>query len=139
MSTLTDYSDLENEIADAQEPQALPKGTEVEFRIISVNSGISDKNGCRWFNVVMDVPDEPLAKAFSDFFWDLDKTKLDLKQFANNLFKFKTFAGAIDLDYTVPFNWEEDLIGKTGNAILGYKVDDEYGPKNTVSKYVAVR
>ena len=135
---LTDYSDLEKEIADAPEPKTLPRGAEVKGRIINVRSGISDKNGAQWYSVVFDVPSEPLAMEFNDFFWDLaDRDKLDAKAAARSLTKFKNFATAMKLDYSRPFSWEDDLIGLEGWMILGIKKSDEYGDQNTVSKYVA--
>lgn len=133
---LTDYSDLEQEITDAPEPKILPAGTEVEVRIISVRSGISDKNDCKWYQPVFDVPDDPMVIEFNDFFWELDREHLDPKQFARALNDFRNFAAAIDLDYSRPFSWEDDLTGKTGWAILGVKKDDTYGDGNTVKKYV---
>ena len=137
---LTDYSDLEKEITEAPEPKILPKGSEVKARIISIRSGISDKNDAQWYQPVFDVPSEPLAKEFNDFFWDLlDRNKLDEKSAARSIRKFKMFATAFDIDFTKPFDWEEDLIGLEGWIILGVKKDDEYGDSNTVSKYVAGR
>ncbi|MCJ7761198.1 hypothetical protein MUP59_08700 [Candidatus Bathyarchaeota archaeon] len=136
--SLTDYSDLEKQIADAPEPKTLPRGAEVKARIIAIRSGISDKNNARWYQPVFDVPSEPLAIEFNDFFWDLaDKDKLDDKSRARAFTKFKLFATAFSLDYSKPFDWEEDLIGLTGWVILGVKKSDEYGDQNTVSKYVA--
>jgi len=135
---LTDYSDLEKEIEDAPEPSILPRGSEVKARIIAMREGISDKNDAQWYMPVLDVPDQPLAMEFNDFFWDLaDRAKLDEKSAARSLRKFKMFATAFDIDYSKPFSWADDLIGKTGWVILGVKKDDEYGDKNTVSKYVA--
>ena len=43
---MSDYSDLEKEIGGAPEPKMLPAGSEVKARIISVRSGVSDKNDC---------------------------------------------------------------------------------------------
>ena len=135
---LTDYSDLEKEIGDAPEPKILPRGTEVKARIISMREGISEKNGAQWYMHVFDVPTEPLALEFQDFFWDLaDRDKLDEKSKARALRKFKNFAGAFGLDYSKPFSWMDDLVGLEGWVILGVKKDDEYGDKNTISKYVA--
>lgn len=134
--SLTDYSDLEQEIKNAPEPVVLPAGTEVQFRIIKVNSGVSDKNDCKWYSVSFDVPDEPLAKEFNGFFWDLDKAKLDQKQYAKALRDFRDFATCIELDLSRPFDWEDDLVGMTGWAILGVKKSDEYGDQNTIKKYM---
>ena len=135
---LTDYSDIEKEIADAPESSILPKGSEVKARIIGMRGGISDKNNAQWYQPVFDIPTEPLAKEFNDFFWDLaDRDKLDEKSAARSMRKFRLFAEAFGLDYSKPFDWEEDLIGLEGWIILGVKKDDEYGDSNTVSKYVA--
>jgi hypothetical protein len=137
--SLTDYSDIEQEISDAPEPKMLPAGSEVEVRIIAVRSGISDKNDCKWYQPVFDVPEDPMVMEFNDFFWELDKTHLDPKAYARALNKFRNFAQAIDLDYSRPFSWEDDLISKTGWAILGVKKDDTYGDGNTIKKYMTKR
>lgn len=136
--TLTDYSDLEKEIADAPEPKTLPRGTEVRARIINVREGISDKNGAQWYTPVFDVPEDPMVIEFNDFFWDLAdaKGKIDEKQFQRSLNKFKNFATAFGIDYSKPFSWTDDLPELEGWLIVGVKKSDEYGDQNTVSKYV---
>lgn len=135
---LTDYSEFEKEIDEAPEPIVLSKGTEVKARIIGVNTGISDKNNAAWFSVRFDVPKIPLAKEFNAFFWDLaDKAKLDEKVGIAAFRNFKNFAQAFDIDYSKPFSWEDDLLGKEGWLIVGVRDSEEYGPQNTVSKYLA--
>ena len=135
--SLTDYSDIEKDIANAEEPKILPRGTEVKARIIAVRTGVSDKNGATWYQPVFDVPDEPMVQEFNAFFWDLaDRDKIEEKQVAHNMSAFKNFAKAFGIDYSKPFDWEEDLVGKEGWVILGVKKSDEYGDQNTVSKYV---
>jgi hypothetical protein len=135
---LTDYSDLEKEIENAPEPKTMPRGSEVKARIIAVRSGISDKNDAQWYQPVFDIPDEPLAKEFNDFFWDLaDRDKLEEKAAMSAMRKFKNFAAAFDIDYSRPFSWEDDLLGKNGWVILGVKKSDEYGDQNTVQKYMS--
>lgn len=140
---LTDYTDLESEIGDAEEPKVLPTGTEIKARIVSVSSGISESekfNGCTWHQVWYDVPDEPMTISFSDFFWRLDKALLDASSYAKSLYQFQTFAAAFGIDYSRPFDWEDDLPGKDGWMIVGIGKDDPtYGRKNTVKKYVAPR
>jgi hypothetical protein len=136
--SLTDYSDLEKEIANAEEPKILPRGSEVKARIIAVRSGVSEKNGAKWYSPVFDVPDDPMVSEFSAFFWDLaDRSKIEPKQVARNMNAFKNFAAAFGLDYSRPFSWEDDLIGLQGWVILGVRKSDEYGDQNTVQKYVA--
>lgn len=135
---LTDYSNIEKEIDEAPEPITLAKGTEVKARIIGVSSGISDKNGAAWYSVRFDVPKISLAKEFNAFFWDLaDRDKLEEKSAIAALRNFKNFAQAFDIDYSKPFSWEDDLIGKEGWLIVGVRDTDDYGPQNTVSKYLA--
>ena len=133
---MSDYSDLEKEIGGAPEPKMLPVGTEVKARIISVRSGVSDKNDCTWYQPVFDVPADPMVSEFNDFMWELNKDKLTPKQFARELYKFKQFATAFGIDYSRPFSWEDDLPGKEGWVILGIKKSEEYGDQNNVKKYV---
>lgn len=133
---MSDYSDLEKEIGDAPEPKILTKGAEVKARIVSIRSGVSDKNDCTWYQPVFDVPDDPMVMEFNDFFWELDREKLTAKQFQRQLFNFKQFATCFGIDYSRPFSWEDDLPGKEGWVILGVRKSDEYGDQNTVKKYV---
>jgi len=136
---MSDYSDLEKEISGAPEPKNLPAGAEVKARIVSVRTGISDKNDCTWYSVVYDVPDDPMVNEFSDFFWELDRSKLTAKQFQRSMYQFKQFASAFGIDYSRPFAWEDDLPGKEGWVITGVRKSEEYGEQNTVKKYVAKR
>ena len=137
--SMSDYSDLEKEIEGAPEPKTLPKGTEVTARIIAVRAGVSDTNDCKWYQPVFDVPADPLVIEFNDFFWELDREHLSEKKYARALYDFKAFASAFSIDYSRPFDWEDDLPGKEGDMILGFKKDDEFGDKNTVKKYVMPR
>jgi len=136
--SLVDYSSLESEIENAQEPKVLPVGSEVKARIISVKSGVSEKNDCKWYAPLFDVPDDPMVVEFNTFFWELDKDKLDPKAFARTLNDFKSFAKCFGIDYSRPFSWEDDLLGLEGWVIVGTKKDD-YGEKNTIKKYVVGR
>ena len=138
--SLTDYTSLEKEIADSQEPKTLSRGSEVKARVINVREGISDKNGAQWFQPVFDVPSDPMVLEFSDFFWDLaSREKLEEKAYQRAVNKFKNFAAAFGLDYSRPFSWTDDLIGLEGWVILGVRKSDEYGDQNTVTRYVAGR
>ena len=136
---LSDYSNLEQEIRNAPEPKILPKGSEVKARIISVRSGVSDKNGCVWYQPVFDVLSDPMVMEFNDFFWEMDKTNLDAKTYQRNLYRFKTFASSFGIDVSRPFSWEDDLPGSEGWLIVGSKKSDDYGEQNTVQKYIVKR
>ena len=134
---LTDYSNMEQEITNAPEPIVLPKGFEVKARIIAVRSGVSDKNDAQWYMPVFDIPSEPMSKEFNDFFWDLeDRDKLEEKEAMRAIRKFRNFAYAFGIDYSKPFDWEDDLVGLEGWMIVGIKKSDEYGDQNTVDKYL---
>jgi len=137
--SMADYSDLEKEIKESEEPKILKAGTEVKARIVSVRSGVSDKNDCTWYTPIFDVPDDPMVMEFNDFFWDLgpdNKAILDPKQWQRNRYNFSQFAAAFGIDYSRPFDWEDDLPGKTGWMILGVRKSEEYGDSNSVKKYV---
>lgn len=142
---LTDYSKMEGDITNAPEPIALKKGTEIKARIISVRTGVvekadSDYEGISYFSVSYEAVDEPLAKEFSDFFWDLaDRDKLaniSEKTAIAAIRKFRNFATSFGLDYSRPFDLEDDLPGLEGWLIVGIKKSDEYGDQNTVQKYL---
>ena len=144
--SLTDYSKLEREIKNTPEPTTLKKGTEVKARIIAVRTGVVEKEesaytGISYFSVTFDVPDEPNVKEFSDFFWDLvdiDKIKnISEKAYFGAIRHFRNFAESFSIDYSRPFNLEEDLFGKKSWLIVGIKRSDEYGDQNIVQKYVS--
>jgi hypothetical protein len=144
--SLADYSKLEGEIKNAPEPTTLKKGTEVKARIIAVRTGASEKEdsdyyGISYFSVVFDTPDEPLVKEFSDFFWDLvdfEALRSVSEKTANSALRhFRTFAEAFNIDFSRPFDIEDDLLGKEGWLIVGIKKSEEYGEQNIVQKYLA--
>lgn len=141
---LTDYSSMENEIKDAPEPVALKAGTEVRARIIGVRTGVVEKEGSDYygffyFSVSYDAPDEALASEFSDFFWGLEnRDRMSEKDFNRALRKFRSFAEAFGIDYSRPFDLEDDLPGKVGWLITGKpKNTEDYGLQTTVAKYVS--
>lgn len=139
--SLSDYSGMEKEINDAPEPHVLPRGKEAKVRIVRVQPGISDKagsEGARWFMPYFDCPDDPLVKEFNTFLDDpltLDRIA-DPKRKVRALATFKLFTKCFHVDISKPFSWEDDLPGKEGWIIPGIATDDQYGDKNTVSKYI---
>lgn len=136
---LIDYTDFADEILSAEET-ILPKGAEVQVRIIHVREGEGGKNGCRYFSPIFEVMGEgnELVKEFSDFHWVLDSGCLDARELARSMNKFKKFAQCFGLDITRPFSLE-DLVGLTGWVIVGVKNSDEYGPQNVVNSYISKR
>ena len=139
--SLIDYSDMEQEILDAQEPTVLPKGTEVKVRIIQVRQGTSEKSGNDYLMPLYEVLGDgmEMVKEVSDFLWVLDKENLTAKDYARALDQFKKFAKCFGLDLSRPFDPEEDLVGLEGWIIVGLRKSDEYGEQNNVSKYILPR
>ena len=135
--SLVDYSDLEQEITNAPEPKILPRGSEIKARIIAVYSGVNEEADTTYYRLMCDVPDDLTVKDFQFFMNDLkDREKMSDKHFGMALGRFNNFASCFGLDYSTPFSWEDDLVGLEGWVILGVKKDDEYGDKNTVSRFV---
>jgi len=134
--SMLDLTNIKDEIENAEEPKVLDAGEEYELRIIAVNTG-TDKNDRDYFMPVFEVPSEPMAKEFTDFFTIPDRNKMAEKDYKRAIYKIKTFAQAFDLDLSRPIDYEDDLIGLTGWAILGVRKDDTYGEQNTIRKYIA--
>ena len=141
--SLVDYSAMEGEIKNVPEPTVIKSGTEVRARIIGVRQGVVEKEGdytgFEYFSVSYDAPDEPNSSEFSDFFWALsNRDKMTEKDFIRALRKFRTFAEAFNIDYSRPFDLEDDLPGREGWLITGKpKASDDYGAQTTVAKYVS--
>lgn len=134
--SLLDLTSIIDEIEDAQEPTVAAKGSEQKLRIISVSGGLAGKNDCEYFSPTFEVVDAPLVKGFNQFFWVPDKGKLDPKQYARALWDISVFAKAFNIDLARPLDYEDDLPGLTGWAILGIKKSEEYGEQNNIRKFI---
>jgi hypothetical protein len=134
--SLLDLTSIIDEVEDAQEPTIAKDGSEHKLRIVSVRSGIAGTNNAEYFSPVFEVIDAPLVKEFSDFFWVPDKEKLNPKQYARSLWDIRVFAKGFGIDLSRPLDYEDDLPGLTGWAILGTKTDKTYGEQNTIRKYI---
>lgn len=135
-SSMLDLTGLIDEIEDAPEPTVAKAGSEQKLRIVSVRTG-EDKNGCGYFMPVYEIPDMPMAKEFSHFMYVPDREKLSEKQFQRSLYAMKIFVKCFGIDISRPIDYEDDLPGLTGWAILGTRDSDEYGEQNTIRKYIA--
>lgn len=133
--SMLDLTGIKDDIENAEEPKVLDAGEEVKLRIITVNVG-EDKNNNPYFMPVFEVPDEPMAKEFSDFF-SIPRKDMKEKDYKRALYKIKVFAQAFDIDLGRPIDYEDDLPGCEGWAILGVRKSDEYGEQNTIRKYIA--
>jgi len=135
----TDYSNMEQEILDAPQPFPIGRAKEVKARVTRIKLGTSEKNNdARFIMPYFDIPDEPLATEFNDFFWDpLDYRKIDPSQVARSKAKFSNFVKCFGIDLSKPIDWEAEVPGKEGWIITGNVQEDQgYGEKSTVSKYV---
>jgi len=138
--SLIDLSGKMDEIQNAQEPTIAKNGSEHKLRIISCRGGEATEkvsgNECTYISPVYEVPNEPLVKEFSSFLWIPDEGKLSPKAYARAMSDFNIFSKCFGLDLSKPFDYEDDLPGLTGWAILGTKKSDEYGEQNTIRKFV---
>ena len=138
--SMMDLTDLQDEIENAEEPTIAETGEEHHLRIISVGTGTSKSDegkDRKWFSPVFEVIGAPMVKEFNTFFWQPDKENLTAKQYERALYSIQVFAASFDIDLSRPIDFNDDLPGKVGWAILGSKKDDEYGEKNTIRKFVA--
>ena len=120
MESMLDLTGMIDEVENAPEPTVAKSGTEQKLRIVSVRTG-EDKNGCDYFMPVFEVPAMPMVKEFSHFMYIPDKDKLSEKQFQRALYAIKVFVKAFDIDISRPIDYEDDLPGKVGWAILGVR------------------
>ena len=138
----TDYSKIEEEINNVPEKKILPAKTEARFRIIKVDDGVVEKEGSDYYgmkfkSITADLPEHD-APMFNIFLWDLDNEWADQNDYKDALRTFRDFANCIGLDYSRPFDWETDVVGKEGWAVFGIKKDKngEYPDKNQIMSYV---
>lgn len=122
---------------EAQEPTTVPDGTECRLRIIEVTKGI-DKNGSNYYLPRFEIVDEPYAKDFTQFLSEPNEKipKRQLNRIKYNMLQFMT---AFDIDRGGPTDPTEDWINHEGWAILGHKIDPQYGEQNYVKKFIAPR
>lgn len=136
-SSMLDLTGLVDEVENAEEPTIADAGTEQKLRIISVRTGEAGQTNCPYFSPTFEIPDMPMCKEFNDFFWVPKEEKLTEKQYKRALYAIKIFIACFEVDISVPIDYEDDLPGKVGWAILGSKNSDDYGEQNTIRKYIA--
>lgn len=134
--SMLDLTDQMDEIESAEEPTIAEVGEEYKLRIIGCREG-TDKNGLDYFAPMFEVDGAPMVKEFSGFFHVPDKGGMDEKKYKRSLYAIKVFASCFGLDLSRPVDYEDDLPGLEGWAILGSKTDDTYGEQNTIRKYIA--
>ena len=132
---MTDYSDMEQEIMDTPDAEVLPRGSEEKLRIINHTEGEGEYG--TWHLLTFDIPAKPLVKEIRRFISDPKDAANADEGIKQKVFRgFKYFTTCFGIDLSKPLDWDTDLISLEGWCILGHKVDDEYGPQNTISKFV---
>jgi hypothetical protein len=137
--SMLDLTGILDDIEGAEEPTIAEKDTEHKLRIVSVRGGEAGSNGCEYFSPVFEVMNAPMVKEFSTFLWVPTRDKMSEKQYARSCYELKMFADAFEIDLSRPIDYEDDLPGREGWAILGIKKSDEYGEQNTIKKYIIPR
>lgn len=141
--SMLDVTSQIDDIENAEEPQVAEAGEEYKLRIIGVREGtyVDKQSGAdiEYFLPMFEVVDAPMIKEFSGFVNVPNKDTMNEKNYKRSLYNLKNFAACFGLDLTRPVDYEDDLSGLIGWAILGTKTDDTYGEQNTIRKFIAPR
>ena len=148
MTTEKKYFNLINSLLDiiveldldgAQEPTIAPADKEYKLRIISCEGLKQDKNGNDYIMPKFEIPSEPTSKEFTKYLKLATPNNLkDLSKKEANTLKWSNanFLLCFRIDAKKKFKPENDLVGKTGWAILGVESDEEYGDKNYIKRLI---
>ena len=141
--SLLDLTNQMDEIEGAEEPTVAETGEEYKLRIIGCREGDRvDKNTgnkIKYFAPLFEIVDAPMVKEFSGFQDVPNKEAMTEKQYKRSLYGIKIFAKCFGIDLARPIDYEDDLPGFEGWAILGSKTSDDYGEQNTIRKYIVPR
>jgi hypothetical protein len=127
---------IDVDTSDAVEPSVVEDG-EYKIRITGFNKDNGkiiriDKNGGKYFLTVFDIPNEPASKSFSKFFSIPDESQMDKKKLNSSKWDLELFKRAFGLS-EINFS---TMVGAEGWAMLGTQVDEQYGDKNYVKKFI---
>lgn len=128
---------LDIDTSDAVEPKCVEDG---EYLIRITGFKKDDKGnivrtkletGNKFFILSFDIPDEPYSKGFSQIFSvptpDMEPKRVNAVKW--ELDCFKRCFGVSEIDFN-------NLVGKTGYALLIKTTSAEYGDQNKVSKFI---
>jgi hypothetical protein len=124
--------DLGDTLKDAKEPMPVPKNEEYQLEILGVKVDF-DKNDLKYLMPRLTVKNPPegikLVKTFTHFLYipNDDLRNRDEERFERAKWDLREFLEAFSVDYSRPFDEEDDLVGKKGYAILGIRDDDFLG------------
>jgi len=126
--------DIGDGIANAPEPKAAPAGEEYKLRILNADQGI-DKNQHPYILPRFDIADQPLSKDFTKFI-GLRHDEMDEKEKIRAASNLRIFLECFGLPTSGQLDMQ-DMVGKTGWAILGIEETEQYGEQNYVKKFIA--
>lgn len=126
-------SDDELGLNETFEPTVMDKGEEAELRIVSFTSG-QDKNGDNYIMPFFEVVEDPHCKEFGDYMKIPNADKMSSKELNKARLRIAAWKEAFDIPNDT-LDIKNDVIGKTGYAILGVGTDQEDQPINKVNKY----
>jgi len=122
-------------ISDTFERTVKPAGEETELRIVSFLSDVN-KNGNRYIMPFFEPTDDACCKEFGDYI-ELPHEGMSPKEDNNAKLKLQGLSAAFEIDFSSQLDIKNDVVGKTGWAILGVGKDARDGSSvNTIKKYV---
>uniref|UniRef100_A0A6M3LP08 Uncharacterized protein n=1 Tax=viral metagenome TaxID=1070528 RepID=A0A6M3LP08_9ZZZZ len=122
------------DLNDRFEPGVYPQGKEAQLRIVSFMKDI-DKNGDEFIMPFFEVIEDPYCKEFGDYI-PLPSDKFSPKKNNESKNKIIALSTAFDIDFSTTIDIKNDIVGKTGWAILGIGKDQDDSPVNRIKKYV---
>ena len=122
--------DLEN----TYEPTVADAGTEAELRVISFLKD-KDKNGTDYIMPFFEILEDPYAKEFGDYM-PLPNSSMNPKELNKAKIRLKEFSTAFGINLQGTLDVKNDVVGKTGWAILGHGKDRDGGKINNIRRYM---
>ena len=122
------------DLEDRHEETTVEAGTEAQLRIVSFLKD-KDKNGKNYIMPFFEIVDEPYSKEFGDYM-PLPSSDMSPKEMNKAKNRIAAFAEAFDIVLTGTIDVKNDLVGKTGWAILGIGKDQNDEDINKVRRYV---
>jgi len=126
--------DIGEGVDGAPEPKAVPADEEYKLRIIAVTHDM-DKNQHPYLLPRFDIVDQPLSKDFTKFI-GLQHDDMSEKERVRARSSLRVFLECFGLPTSGQLD-VEDMVGKTGWAILGLEDNKQYGEQNYVKKFIA--
>ena len=132
MGEFVDLSDLD--FSETFEPTVKPAGEQVELRIVSFNTG-EDKNGNKYIMPFFEPTDDPYGKEFGHYI-PRPHDGMSPKEKNRALLAIEGLMKSFDITISSQMDIKNDIVGKTGWAIVGVGKDQDDLPTNTIRKYV---